>query len=65
MGNLLVILKNGHKFTITVSNVQTFYQGMVRSINKEASNNLYIDGDFWININEVAAIHPKNEDTSS
>jgi hypothetical protein len=59
MQELLIVLKTGHKFTIEVKSIQEFYKGIGDNVNSDALHNIHVEGEIWVSISEVSAMHPK------
>lgn len=58
MTELLVVMKNGHRFKVPVKDVTSWYNTIENGINNRATTNIHVENGFWINVTEVAVIHP-------
>jgi len=61
--NAIVVLKNGHKITVPLTNsVDSFISAITGGVKNDVANNYYVEGPLMLNFADIAAIHPEGWD---
>jgi hypothetical protein len=59
MTEMVVVLKSGHELHASMSDPQGFFRDIGKLLERGSIHNFLQCGDVFLNVNEIAAVHPK------